>query len=128
MNFHSNILPFDIFFADKKCDFEDNFKHYYVCIYSQQLDQSHRVLNDLYGLIITTNKKYEYIQDDYVVPIVINERKCYVCCDKLVRIKLDEKVQLKQYYLTEEQKEQVRVKTVKFMQEVKRQIWGGIDL
>lgn len=119
----SNIRPFDIFFADKKSDFDNNFKHYYVCIYTQAEDPNNKLWNDIYGLIITTNQKYRNMtQNDYNVEIEINGHSCYVCCDKLVRMRIDRNVKLKRQKLSNEKIEEVKANFFKFIEEMKRQV------
>jgi len=121
----SNIQPFDIFFAEKRGDFENKYKHYYVCIYTQTNDINNPLKNDIYGLIITTNQKYKNIVNDYNVEIELNGKSCYVCCDKIVRIKLDHNVYPKHKHLKPEKIDQIKFNLSKFMNEIKRQTMLG---
>lgn len=118
----SNIKPYDIFFANKPSDFKDRYKHYYVCVYFQGFDPRNKLRNDVYGLIITTNKKYETIlHNDYNVPIRMNGKQAYVCCDKLVRIKIDENVTIKSKKLSLLERMRIQMKLDKFLGEILRQ-------
>lgn len=118
----SNIKPFDIYYAEKQTEFGTK-RHYYVCIYTQTLDKNNPLESDIYGLIVTSNPKYEYlIEDDYNVAIDIHGKKSYVCCDKLVRMRKDEKMQIKKAKLPEYKKKQITHRFNKFIKEVNRQI------
>jgi phosphate starvation-inducible protein PhoH len=121
MNCHSRLLPYDVFFADKTCDFSDKNKHYYVCIYTQELDTNNVLFNDVYGLMITTNQKYNKMQNDYNVEIMVNGRRCYVNCDKMIRLQVDEKVTIKQQRLSQTEIKEIKINLNKFLEEVKRQ-------
>lgn len=118
MFYHSNhIEPFDIFLVDTKYD-----KHYYVCIYAQDLDGNNKLNSDIYGLVITTNPKYEKLSyNDYNVSIEINDKKAYVNCDKLVRIKLKDNVQKKQFFIPHQTRKEIRYNLDKFITEIKKQ-------
>jgi hypothetical protein len=118
-----NIKPFDIFFAQKPSDFGDKRKHYYVCVYSQALDPKNKLWNDVYGLIITTNKKYESIpENDYNVSIYVNGKKAFVCCDKLIRMKIDDNVEIKKKKLSKIERQRIRNNLNKFLREMAKQI------
>ena len=117
-----DIKPFDIFFANKQNDYRRS-KHYYICVYTQREDVNNNLTNDIYGLLVTTNPKYSYFEDnDYNVAIEINGKDCYVCCDKLVRMKIDRNVELKGYFLNNNQIKEIKVKLSKFFSEVNRQL------
>lgn len=117
MSFPSDINPFDVFLVDTPKD-----KHYYVCIYTQNNDKNNRLYSDVYGLVITTNPKYDYLPyNDYNVPIYINKKKAYVNCDKLVRIKLYDNVQKKDFVIPHEVRKDIRYNLDKFITEIKKQ-------
>lgn len=116
----SNLNPYDIFFAKRIGG-----NHYFVCIYTQSNDINNVLTEDIYGLLITTNQKYARIpKNDYNVEIYINNRRCYVCCDKLIRINKRDAVKKKYYTLEEEEKSEIRSKFSKFINEVERQMKG----
>lgn len=124
MDYPSRIEPFDIFLVNSKYD-----KHYYVCIYTQTLDGNNRLYSDVYGLVITTNPKYEKLSyNDYNVPIMINDKKAYVNCDKLVRIKLYDNVQKKSYTIPNDTKKEIRYNLDKFITEIKKQTAEEVNL
>lgn len=113
----SKLRPFDIFFAERNED-----KHYYVCVYSQELDGNNTLKNDVYGLIITSNQKYRYMEkNDYNVEISINGKPSWVCCDKMVRLRINEDVTEKNIKLTRENIIQIKDKMAKFFIEIQRQ-------
>lgn len=121
MSCHSNIYPYDVILANINGQ-----NHYFVCIYTQLIDNANRLTNDIYGLVISTNKKYEHIfenhYNDYNAKIKINGKDAYVCCDKLTRISTrQERIILKHISLTENEKEDIKKYLKKFLQEVKRQ-------
>lgn len=117
------IKPFDILFADCNSTFGGKMKHYYVCIYCQKNDNNTYLANDFYGLLITTNDKYKKIgYNDYNVEININNRICYVCCDKLIRIQNDYTVCKKTYSLNSQEVAQIKDKFNAFILETKRQM------
>lgn len=114
----NNIEPFDLVLVNTKKD-----KHYYVCIYAQTLDGNNRLTSDIYGLVVTTNNKYENLPyNDYNVPLEINGKKAYVNCDKLVRIKLYDNVQKKDFFIPHDKRKDIRYNLDKFITEVKKQI------
>ena len=118
MIYHSDkIKPFDIFFVNS-----DNDKHYYICIYAQEIDKNNKLSSDVYGIVITSNSKYRYLAyNDYNVPITINEKQAYINCDKLVRIKLDSNVVKKNIFVSNEIKKEIRYNLDKFITEIKKQ-------
>lgn len=120
---HSDVvLPFDIFigYAHKK-------QHYFVCVYSQDADGNNPLTNDIFGVIVTTNPKYRKMTyNDYNVPIIINRKQSYACCDKMYRFKKED-INKKHYKLDSHTMEQIKEKTTKFFAEVKRQMEGAIE-
>jgi hypothetical protein len=117
----NEIKPFHIFYKEASAEFGSN-KHYYVCIYTQNEDVNNHLVNDVYGLMITTNQKYENFPNDYNVKIEINGKPCFVLCDKLYRFKVEQTMEVKEYKLTNYQKSEVVDKLQKFYTEIKRQM------
>lgn len=116
------IKPFDVFFALRKTDFGEK-KHYYVCVYTQSEDGNNKLRDDVYGLIVSTNPKYKnMLENDYNVEIEINGVECFVNCDKMVRIRLDENVELKTTRLPSSKKEEIKKMLNKFLKEMERQV------
>lgn len=111
---------YDVFLYD-----ENGERHYYLCIYSQVSDNNNRLTSDAYGLFITTNSKYDILKtqkiDDYNVEIYLNNKKCFVCCDKWQRVKID-KVKIKRLKITNDKKREIMNKVNKFLSEIGRQI------
>ncbi len=125
MNCLSKIELFDVFLA--KQDNQKNIKkqHYYVCVYSQLRDENNNLANDVYGLMITSNSKYErfFAKDfnDYNVEIRFNGKIAYVLCDKVLRIQSEDIVSKQTKSLTQGEIYNIKMYFSKFMQEVKRQ-------
>lgn len=123
----NNIKPFDVFYKEYKGEFgETNGKHYYVCIYVQELDENNRLKSDVYGVMVTSNMKYENLPNDYNVKIEINGRPCFALCDKLFRLKIEETMEVKEQKLTIYQKSEITEKLNKFYKEIQRQM--GVKL
>jgi len=119
----NNIRPFDIFYKEYKGEYDaTNGKHYYVCIYTQSLDGHNRLISDVYGIMVTSNMKYENLPNDYNVKIEINGRPCFALCDKLFRLKIEDTMEVKEQKLTNYQKSEIIEKFNKFNNEVKRQM------
>lgn len=116
------ISPFDIFYAEKENEFKTK-RHYYLCIYVQSLDDNNNLRNDVYGLIITSNNKYEFLtHDDYNVPIELNGKKSYICCDKMVRMVIDNKMYKKNMKIPLYKRKQIIHKMQIFSNEMYRQL------
>jgi hypothetical protein len=116
-------MPFDIFYKEYTGEYkEKNGKHYYVCIYVQELDGNNRLKNDVYGVMVTTNMKYENLPNDYNVKIEINGRPCFALCDKLFRLKIEETLEVKEQKLSTYQKSEITEKLNKFYKEIQRQM------
>lgn len=115
------IRPFDVFYAIKNTEFGEK-KHYYICIYTQKEDENNKLFNDIYALFVTTNQKYENFSNDYNVEIEINDVKSYVNCDKIVRLRIDERMELKQTRLSKEKRKEIQTMFEKFVSEIKRQM------
>lgn len=119
MIYHSKIKTFDVFYYKKT-------KHYYVCVYSQTDDVNNILNNDIYGAVVTTNSKYEDLikegKNDYNVKVNLNNTTGYVCCDKIIRIKVDKHVVKKTYKLTTTEKNKIQEMFNKFINEIKRQM------
>jgi hypothetical protein len=119
----NNIQPFDIFYKEYKGEYDGtNGKHYYVCIYAQELDGNNRLKSDVYGIMVTTNMKYENLPNDYNVKIEINGRPCFALCDKLFRLKIEDTLEVKGQKLSTYQKSEITEKLNKFYKEVQRQM------
>lgn len=115
-HFNDFIVPFDLFLATN-----ENGRHYYVCVYTQDFDGNNALNYDVYGLIVTSNPKYEKLaHDDYNAPIKINGKKAYVCCDKWFRFKKRD-VKLK-YHLDPTTIKKIKEKTLIFLNEIVGQI------
>ena len=119
----NKIQPFDIFYKEYKGEYDGtNGKHYYVCIYAQELDGHNRLKSDVYGIMVTTNMKYENLPNDYNVKIEINGRPCFALCDKLFRLKIEDTLEVKGQKLSTYQKSEITEKLNKFYKEVQRQM------
>lgn len=125
MIYHSNsIQPFDVVLVNTDQD-----KHYYICIYTQELDVNNKLSSDIYGLVVTSNTKYDYLTyNDYNVPMFINEKKVYINCDKLVRIKLNKNVSKKAIIVPENVRKEIRYNLDKFITEIKKQTAEEVKL
>ena len=111
------IKPFDVVLVNTNND-----KHYYICIYTQELDSNNKLNSDIYGVVVTSNTKYDYLPyNDYNVPMFINQKKVYINCDKLVRIKLNGNVSKKNINVPEEVRKEIRYNLDKFITEIKKQ-------
>jgi hypothetical protein len=111
------IKPFDVVLVNNNND-----KHYYICIYTQELDTNNKLSSDIYGVVVTSNTKYDYLTyNDYNVPMFINAKKVYINCDKLVRIKLNDNVSKKNVFVPHEVRKEIRYNLDKFITEIKKQ-------
>jgi hypothetical protein len=111
------ILPFDLFVG-----YAYGQRHYYVCIYSQDVDENNPLSNDVFGVLVTTNQKYKKMfYNDYNVPITINGRQGYACCDKMLRFKKED-IDKKPYGIPRAVARQIKEKTIDFFTEVMRQM------
>jgi predicted glycosyl hydrolase (DUF1957 family) len=118
------IKPFDVVLVNNNND-----KHYYICVYTQELDRNNKLDADIYGVVITSNTKYDYLPyNDYNVPMFINTKKVYINCDKLVRIKLKDNVSKKNINVPEQVRKEIRYHLDKFITEVKTQIAEEVKL
>lgn len=113
---------YDIFYKEFETKDFGPSKHYYVCIYSQKLDENNRLVSDVYGLMITSNQKYNKIPNDYNVKIDINGKEVFVLCDKLFRFKVEDKMTLVDKRLSNFEKSEIREKLKKFLNEIERQV------
>lgn len=118
MNYLSkDIQPFDVFLVNNNKD-----KHYYICIYTQQKDVNNKLFSDVYGLVVTSNKKYEYLPyNDYNVPMFINSKKVFINCDKMVRIQINDDVIRKDIFVPHHVRKEIRYNLDKFITEIKKQ-------
>ena len=125
----NNIKPYDIFYKEYKGEFNaTSGKHYYVCMYVQELDSNNRLKSDIYGIMVTSNMKYENLPNDYNVKIEINGRPCFALCDKMFRFKIEETMEVKEQKLTTYQKSEIQEKMNKFYKEVQRQMQIGDEI
>ncbi len=119
------IKTFDIFYAPRNVG--ESRKHYFVCIYSQEKDANNRLFSDIYGLMISTNPKYQKLpENDYNVQIEINEKTCFVLCDKWYRFEVDDSMEIKPAVLEEQTRIEIMAKLNKFIKEVKRQMGESV--
>lgn len=69
-------------------------KHYFYCVYSQVEDKNNSLTEDIVGVMISTNDKFEKLAEqgmnDYNVEVEINGRKAWVCSDKVYRFSLQD--------------------------------------
>jgi hypothetical protein len=117
----SNIQPYDIFFKEFDSEFGRS-KHYYICIYTQREDNNNHLANDVYGLMITSNQKYQKIPNDYNVELFLNGKVVFVLCDKLFRFKVEETMEILPTKLTTYKKSEIKDKLQKFVKEIERQM------
>jgi hypothetical protein len=115
------IKPFDVFYKMTTTEFGQS-KHYYVCIYSQALDENNKLVNDVYGLMVTTNQKYFDLPNDYNVKTEINGTPCFILCDKLFRFKIEDTMEVKEKKFSRYEMSEITEKLEKFIAEIKRQI------
>lgn len=125
MIYRSSIEPFDIFLAKDNGQYNKSGQHYFICIYSQELDINNNLANDLYGLMITSNSKYAQFFDnnfnDYNVEVRFNGKVSYALCDKILRIPNNQKVIKTEHKLTNGEIYNIKQHLKKFMKEIKRQ-------
>lgn len=77
---HEDVFPHDIFHAEHY-DFNGyKVAHYFYCVYSQKNDRNNKLFRDVIGLMITTKNI-----PGYTIPVKINGRVAYVCCDNEIR-------------------------------------------
>lgn len=115
------IKQFDVFYKLNTTEFGQS-KHYYVCIYSQSLDENNKLVNDVYGLMVTTNQKYFDLPNDYNVKTEINGTPCFVLCDKWFRLKIEDTMEVKEKKFSRYEISEITEKLNKFITEMKRQI------
>lgn len=125
MTYHSDIKLFDVFVAEQNGQYNKSKRHYFVCIYNQEKDPNNRLDSDLYGIMITSNKKYETLfeqsYNDYNVEIRLDGKISYALCDKIQRIPNNLLVQKKNFTLTKGEIYNIKKYFNKFINEVKRQ-------
>lgn len=114
--------PYDVFYKEFATQDFGPSRHYYVCIYSQKIDQNNHLVSDIYGLMITSNQKYNNIPNDYNVKIEINGKEVFVLCDKLFRFKVEENMTLVDRKLSNFEKSEIKDKLKKFLNEIERQV------
>lgn len=120
----------DIFHVEYSNYYGSKKKHYFYCIYSQEQDINNRLNEDIIGLMITSNKKYDTIvkkHNDYNVKVKLYTTDSFVCCDKIFRFNKNDKIELKGDLLDEHEKKMVLIYYKKFLKESLRQLGGGFD-
>ena len=115
----------DIFHAEYNNYYGTKKRHYFYCIYSQEEDINNHLYEDVIGLMITSNKKLDYIVDninDYNVKVKLYTTNSYVCCDKIFRFNKNEKIESKGDLLDDYEKKKVLEHYKKFINESLRQL------
>jgi hypothetical protein len=117
MTCHSNLI-YRVFLADY-----GGKKHYFVCIYTQKADVNNRLVNDIYGVLLTTSNKTKKVyqkHNDYNVSLLYNKRETYARCDILARFDLEKvifKDKIEKKYGLE-----IEEKVRKFIDVIKKQL------
>jgi hypothetical protein len=119
------IQPFDVFYGLKYNEFGNKMPHYYVCIYTQKEDKNNSLVSDVYGLLVTTNPKYQHIPNDYFVSAQIYGKKAFICCDKIERFVLTDEIEIKGIKLPQMVIDSILYRFKKFTNEVYRQMENG---
>lgn len=114
----------DIFLAEYNNYYGKKRKHYFYCIYTQKQDINNNLEEDIIGLMITSNKKMDYIIqnfNDYNVKIKLYTTESYVCCDKIFRFNKNEITTFGDL-LDDFEKRMILIYYKKFMKETLRQL------
>lgn len=114
----------DIFLVEYK-NYYGHQKHYFYCVYSQEMDINNILTNDVVGLLITTNRKMEKIiknDNDYNVKIKLYTQNAYVCCDKQMRFNKKEIKDVKGDLLDDREKAEILFYYKRFIKESLRQL------
>lgn len=82
------INPHDIFYAEHFNFYGKKNKHYFYCIYSEKKDINNKSNKFIIGLLITTKKQNNYIED-YSQTITLNNKKAFVRCNEEFKFKND---------------------------------------
>lgn len=127
--YHSNIKAGDIFHARYLNYNGAEKRHYFYCIYTQVEDPNNNLYEDIVGLLISTNKKFDKLEaqgfNDYNVPVMINGKKAWVCTDKMYRFMSSDEtceIERKIINLAQKEKEEVLAKFTRFYLEATRQM------
>ncbi|HPW96768.1 MAG TPA: hypothetical protein PK557_07385 [Paludibacteraceae bacterium] len=129
MTYHSNIKAGDIFHA-RYLNYKGTEKrHYFYCIYAQADDPNNTLTEDIIGLMISSNTKFERLEEqgvnDYNVQVEIFGKKSWVCVDKSFRFMLSDstcEIDKKKISLTEKEKSEILNKYSRFYLEATRQM------
>lgn len=114
----------NIFLAEYSNYYGEKKRHYFYCIYSQEEDINNNLNEDVIGLMITSNKKMDYIienKNDYNVKIILHSKNVYVCCDKIFRFNKNE-IKTKGGAITKKEKKEIDFYYKKFIKESLRQL------
>lgn len=115
----------DIFLVEYSNYYGSNKRHYFYCVYSQEQDINNKLNEDIIGLMITSNKKMDFIirsNNDYNVKIKLYTTESYVCCDKIFRFNKNDKIELKGDLLDDFEKKTILKYYKKFIGESLRQL------
>lgn len=117
----------DIFHAEYTNYYGTNKRHFFYCIYTQEQDIHNTLSEDIIGLLITTNEKFEHIienKNDYNIKVKLNKRVAYVNADKIFRFNLRDKINTNKYKYKLNKKEKALIKKYykKFIKESLRQL------
>lgn len=126
--YHSNVYhneniikPGDIFISNHLSpDNKTIKKHFFVCIYSQFKDNRTSLFNDIVGILITSNQKYDEIYDEYAVKVNV-KRKSYACVDKQFRFTKNQVSFVDR--VSEREMTKIILKMEKFTRETERQMY-----
>lgn len=119
----------DVFFA-QYLNYKGELKqHYFYCVYTQSEDKNNNLVSDIVGLMISTNNKFAKLDaqgfNDYNVEVEINNRKAWVCADKIFRFMPDDencRAEKKNIFLTKKEKEEILARFTRFYLEATRQM------
>lgn len=115
----------DIFHVEYNNYYGSKKRHYFYCIYSQEQDINNKLNEDIIGLMITSNKKMDFIiksNNDYNVKIKLYTTESFVCCDKIFRFNKNDKIELKGDLLDDFEKKMILKYYKKFIGESLRQL------
>lgn len=118
----ADIKPHDIFYAEHYSHSGSKIGHYFYCVYAQDNDNSNELFRDILVLLITTKET-----PGYNVPIEINGRKAFVCCDNPFRLMSSaDKIDLKPFRATKSKQKEIISCMKSFEKEKLRQMRKGM--
>lgn len=120
-----NIKTGDIFHAEYSNYYGKDKKHFFYCVYTQHQDINNTLVEDIIGLLITSNTKYEYIienKNDYNIRITINGKRSYVNADKIYRFNTNDNISFKKERVSPKQKKKILKFYKRFLKESLRQL------